>query len=186
MANRFVVYTVITGGFDTVRQPKVIDSRFDYVLFTDEVTNPKVGVWSVRAIEYVCKDSRKKSRFPKIRPELLLPEYYASLYIDGNISITSQFVYDRCIALASNGVDWAGIKHQSRDCVYDEMNAIIGLGWVHDYKVLDWYKFLRKEKYPDHNGMFENNVIFRLHSQAVKRIDDIWWQTLEKRQVKRD
>lgn len=185
MANRFVVYTVITGGFDTVRQPEVIDPRFDYILFTDSVTNPRIGAWSVRGIEYDCEDSRKKSRFPKIHPELLLSEYDASLYIDGNICITSQFVYDRCVALVSDGVDWAGIKHK-RDCVYDEMNAIIGLGWVHDYEVLDWYQFLRREKYPDNNGLFENNIIFRRHSQVVKQIDDIWWWTLETQQVKRD
>ncbi len=186
MSNKFVVYTVITGGFDTVRQPEVMDSRFDYILFTDSVTSSKFGVWSVREIGYDCKDLRKKSRFPKMHPELLLSVYDASLYIDGNISITSQFVYDRCVALAADGVDWAGIKHQSRDCIYDEMNAIIGLGWVHDYEVLDWYQFLRKEGYPDHNGMFENNIIFRLHSQAVKQIDDIWWGTFEKQEVKRD
>jgi len=185
MANKFVVYTVITGGFDSVRQPEVIDPRFDYILFTDSVTNPRIGAWTVRKIEYDCKDSRKKSRFPKIHPEVLLSEYDASLYIDGNICITSQFVYDRCVALATEGVDWAGIKHK-RDCVYDEMNAIIGLGWVHDYEVLDWYRFLRSEKYPDHNGLFENNIIFRRHSQVVKQIDDNWWWTLEEQQVKRD
>ena len=186
MAKRFVVFTVITGGFDTVKQPRVLDPRFDYVLFTDSVTSPRRGIWSVREIKYDCKDLREKSRFPKIHPEVLLSEYETSLYIDGNISITSQYVYDRCVALASAGVEWAGVKHQSRDCVYDEMNAIIGLGWVHDYEVLDWYRFLRSEKYPDHNGLLENNIIFRRHTTSVKQIDDIWWWTLEKQRVKRD
>lgn len=185
MANRFVVYTVITGGFDSVRQPEVIDPCFDYILFTDSVTSSKLGVWSVREIGYDCKDLRKKSRYPKIHPELLLSEYEASLYIDGNIVITSQYVYDRCVELAEEGVEWAGIKHQ-RDCVYDEMNAIIGLGWVHDYEVLDWYQFLRSEGFPEHEGLFENNIIFRLHSPTVGKIDDIWWWTIEKRKVKRD
>lgn len=185
MSNKFVVYTVITGGFDSVRQPEVIDPRFDYILFTDSVTSSKFGVWSVREIGYDCKDLRKKSRYPKIHPELSLAEYEASLYIDGNISVTSQYVYDRCVALAGEGVEWAGIKHQ-RDCVYDEMNAIIGLGWVHDYDVLDWYRFLRSEGFPDHEGLFENNIIFRLHSQTVGKIDDIWWWTIEKWKVKRD
>lgn len=186
MSNKFVVYTVITGGFDTIRQPDVIDPRFDYILFTDSVTSSKLGVWSVREIGYDCKDLRKKSRYPKIHPELSLPEYEASLYIDGNISVTSQFVYDRCVALAEEGVEWAGIKHQGRKCLYDEINAIIGLGWVHDYEVLDWYRFLRKERYPEQDAMFENNIIFRIHSQTVDKIDDIWWRSIEKHKVKRD
>lgn len=186
MSNRFVVYTVITGGFDTVRQPEVIDPCFDYILFTDVVTSDKIGVWSVREIEYDCKDLRKKSRYPKIHPELSLAEYDASLYIDGNISVTSQYVYDRCIALAKEGVEWAGIKHQGRKCLYDEINAIIGLGWVHDYEVFDWYCYLREEGYPEQDNMFENNIIFRLHTQTVKRINELWWWTIEKKKVKRD
>lgn len=186
MANKFVVYTVITGGFDTVRQPDVIDPRFDYILFTDTVTIPKIGAWLVREIEYECNDLRKKSRFPKIHPEVLLSSYQASLYIDGNISITSQYVYDRCIELAEKGIDWAGIKHQGRENLYDEINAIIGLGWVHDYEVMDWYQFLRKDGYSNYNGMFENNIIFRLHTPAVKRINELWWWTIEEKVVKRD
>ena len=75
MAKRFVVFTVITGGFDTVKQPRVLDPRFDYVLFTDSVTSPRRGIWSVREIKYDCKDLREKSRFPKIHPEVLLSEY---------------------------------------------------------------------------------------------------------------
>lgn len=186
MSNRYVVYTVIVGDFDNVKQPRVIDSRFDYILFTDLTVDSKYGVWQVRPIGYESDDSRKKSRFPKICPEVLLTEYDASLYIDGNISIGSQYVYDRCVELAETGVEWAGIKHQSRDCVYDEINAIVGLGWVHDYDVLDWYQFLRNEKYPDHNGMFENNIVFRIHTQTVGRVNKLWWWTIEEKKVKRD
>jgi len=186
MLSRYVVYTVIVGGFDNVKQPIVTDPRFDYILFTDLPIDSEFGVWQVRSIGYESDDLRKKSRFPKIRPEISLPEYKASLYIDGNIGIISQCVYNRCVELAEKGVEWAGIKHQSRDCVYDEMNAIVGLGWVHDYEVLDWYRFLRNEKYPEHNGMFENNIIFRTHTQTVRRINELWWWTLEEKKVKRD
>ena len=182
----YVIYTVITGGFDTIKQPTVIDPRFDYILFTDTVTEDKLGVWSVRAIAYDCPDTRKKSRFPKIRPESVLSEYQASLYIDGNIRICSQWGYDRCIELADQGTEWAGIKHQGRKCLYDEINAIIGLGWVHDYEVLDWYRFLKKDGLPEQNDMFENNIIFRLNTENVRAVDSLWWWTIEKDYVKRD
>lgn len=168
-----------------MKQPSVVDERFDYVLFTDSISDSKVGVWEVRDVEYDCKDLRKKSRFPKIHPELLLSEYEASLYIDGSIIITSQYVYDRCVELVKDGIEWAGMLH-TRNCVYDEINAIVGLGWVHDYEVLDWYRFLRKEHFPDHYGLFENGIIFRIHTQNVKRIDDYWWISIERFDVKRD
>ena len=121
---RFVVYTVITGGFDFIKQPKVIDERFDYILFTDNVKESNIGVWSIQKINYTHKDTRVQSRYPKIYPTKVLSEYQASLYIDGNIQITSQYVYDRCVDLYDNGVEWASIKHQGRDGLYNEIKLV--------------------------------------------------------------
>lgn len=183
----FVVYTVITGGFDSIKQPKVIDERFDYVLFTDNVKERNIGVWSVKKINYAHNDTRVQSRYPKIYPTKVLSEYQASLYIDGNIQITSQYVYDRCVDLYDNGVEWASIKHQGRDGLYNEINAIIGLGWVHDYEVINWYRFLRTEGFPDNLGMFENNIIFRSHCIHVEKVSELWGSVCVKEQrVKRD
>lgn len=33
--NRFAVYTVMVGDYDYIRQPLVVDGRFDFLLFTD-------------------------------------------------------------------------------------------------------------------------------------------------------
>ena len=185
MANKFAVYTVIVSGYDNIHQPTVVDDRFDYILFSDTIT-ADVGVWSVRPITYVTDKLWLKARFPKLNPEIVLPEYDAWLYFDGNIQITSQHVYDRCVELANEGVEWAGIKHQGRDSLFDELNAIIGLGWVHDYEVLDWYRFLCREKYPNDNGMYEMGIVFRRHTGNVQKIDEKWWWSLESFGIRRD
>ncbi len=113
MPNKYVIYTVITGGFDELKQPAVIDGRFDYVCFTDN-DNGNIrkddGVWQVRFFDFQTANPRLKSRYPKVFPDKLLPGYDASLYIDGNIQITSQKVYDRCIELLGQGVEWGGSK----------------------------------------------------------------------------
>ena len=182
---RFAVYTVITGGFDGVKQPLVIDDRFDYILFTDKHIE-EVGVWSVKLIDFDSPDLRLKSRFPKLCSHLCLGEYEASLYIDGTIQITSQYVYDRCIELYESGIEWAGMKHQARNYMIDEINAIIGLAWVHDYEVIDWYKFLKIENFKDDLGLFENNIIYRRHTDNVKNVNNIWWWSIEKYRFRRD
>lgn len=185
MHKRFVVYTVVVGNYDVVRQPAVIDDRFDYILFSDStMINP--GVWQIRQIPYVSSNNVFKARYPRINARQVLSEYEASLYIDGNVQITSQNVYNRFAELVENGVEWASIKHQGRKGLYSELNAIIGLGWVHDYEVIDWYKFLRKEKFPDENGLFENNVIFRTHTQQVDKVNSIWWSTMKQFALRRD
>lgn len=183
---KYCVYTVITGGFDNVLQPQVIDNRFDYILFTDDVKDDNNGVWSVRGIDYSNVNPRVVSRYPKVCPHEVLSEYAASLYIDGNISISSHYVYDHCVELAEKGVEWAGIKHQGRSGMCQEINAIIGLGWVHDYDVLDWYHFLQKDGFPDDLGIFENNIIFRSNCENVAKVNEFWWWTIRDGKVQRD
>lgn len=190
MKNKFVVYTVITGGIDNLQQPLVKDSRFDYVLFTDIGTMRDAGVWQVRDIPYQHENARKRSRFPKLLPMNVLPDYEASLYIDGNIGITSQWVYDRCIDLFEQNVEWAGIKHQWRNSIKEEIDWMLKARWVHDYDVLNWYRLLMKDNYFSTNEstesfLYENNVIFRRHCENVRIVSNIWWWSVE-RFVSRD
>lgn len=182
---KYVIYTVITGDFDAIKQPLVIDKRFDYILFSDAIIENS-GVWQVRVIPFDDADKRLCSRFPKLRPDICLEEYDASLYIDGTIQITSQYVYDRFIELANDGIEWAGMKHQARESLMDEINAILGLAWVHDYEVLDWYKFLVNEKFPDNIGLYENNIIFRSHTVNTQKVNDIWWWSFVTYRYRRD
>ena len=123
MNNRFVIYIVIVGGYDTIYQPAILDNRFDYVLFADTHIDNS-GVWQVRQIPYVTDKNWLKARYPRINVEDVLSEYDASLYIDGNVQITSQFVYDRFIELFEQGVEWAGINHIGRKGLFNEINAI--------------------------------------------------------------
>ena len=51
--NRSAIYTSVVGSYDDIRQPLIIDERFDYVLFTDNVTVDRIGVWQVRPIPQV-------------------------------------------------------------------------------------------------------------------------------------
>ena len=185
MKKNFCIYTVITGGFDSVKQPFVVDDRFDYIIFSD-LPLVDTGVWQVRMIDFHTPNFRLKSRYPKVFPCELLSEYEATLYIDGNIQILSQKVYDKCVELYEQGVEWAGIKHQGRHGLYQELNAIIGLGWVHDYDVINWYQYMRNDGFTDNIGMFENNIIFRRRTEIVQRVSNYWWWSMTQKNVQRD
>lgn len=43
----FAIYTVITGNYDTVKQPQVITPEADYFLFTNNHSIIDAGVWKV-------------------------------------------------------------------------------------------------------------------------------------------
>ena len=98
---RYVIYSALVGNYDEILQPLVEDERFDFVLFTDIITKDRVGVWQVRPIEYHNDDNTRICRYVKTHPEILLPDYAVSVWIDSNIQIIDGFIYDRIIALQS-------------------------------------------------------------------------------------
>lgn len=175
--NQFVIYTVLTGGYDTINQPQFVDARFDYILFTDDVKDTQIGIWQVRSIPYENNDKTRLSRYPKMHPNELLTEYVASLYIDANIQIIDQRIYDKVVALYEQGVDWASIKHPWRDCIYDE--AYVAYGLDTEANIFRWCHRLREENYPRHNGLLENGVTFRTHNDKTKKINTEWWNLYE-------
>ena len=169
----------MVGGYDKVEQPLVVDERFDYVLFTDVVKTERMGVWQVRAVPYFHEDFTRYSRYPKMHPEELFSEYAASLYIDANLQIVSRDLYDQCVAFYEQGVDWGGVKHPNppyADCIYDHAFVVLACGLDTERTVFRWCHRLRKEGYPQNNGLYENNVIFRINNEACRQVDESWWQ----------
>lgn len=171
----------MVGGYDEIRQPLVVDDRFDYVLFSDQHIGETIGVWQVRMIDMpFFGDLFKLSRMPKLLPMKVLGEYKASLYIDANIQIVTNHVYERFIQLYVNGIEWGAIKHPYKtDCIYGEIVDILRANWVHDYEVVNWYSILKKAGFPEHYGMYENNVIYRCHNKNVGEVCLQWWKTIE-------
>ena len=178
--NKFVVYTVQVGGYDVVQQPLVVDERFDYVLFTDSEESKNIGIWQVRTIPYENSDLTRVSRYPKMHPNELLNEYEASLYIDANIQITGQRIYDRVVECYEQGIDWAGIQHPKYNCIYEDAYNVMALALEKEYRVFEWCHILRTEQYPRNNGLLENNIIFRRHTNVMKRVNNFWWELYQK------
>ena len=174
----FVVYTVLTGGYDNILQPLVVDDRFDFILFSNDFDDKKKGIWSIRSIPKVIEhDLKRLSRFPKTHPESLLSEYKASLYIDANIQICDQWVYNRFFELYERQIEYAGIKLilTGRDCIYEHSFDMCQNLLEHDYIAIRQCHELYKRGFPRHFGLNENNVIFRIHTERMKKADEEWW-----------
>lgn len=179
--NEFVIYSAIVGHYDEINQPKVVDDRFDYILFSDTVEKKQIGVWQVRSIPYHNEIQTKIARWVKTHPELLLSEYKASLWLDSNVIISDSFVYDRVVELAENHVLVSTTKHSERSCVYGELFEILCRRIESEKVVLRWGHRLRKEKYPKDHGLSETGVLFRFHSEnKIALFDQMWWNCIEK------
>ncbi len=176
--NRFAIYTVITGRYEYILQPLAIDDRFDYILFTDIVNTENKGVWAVRRIpgNYIL-DKIRLSRYPKTHPASLLSEYEASLYLDANIQIKDNWIYSKFMDLVNADVEYAGVKLvvTGRDCIYDHAFDMCSIHVEHDYMGIKQCHELYLRHFPQHFGLNENNIIFRRHTEKIKRVDDEWW-----------
>lgn len=180
--NKYVIYTVMAGKYGEVRQPLVIDDRFDYVLFSNDFKETKIGVWQVRPIpippEIEATDNKRLSRYPKAHPETMLAEYDASLYIDANIQIADQWVFDRIIELSTKHIEYAGVKLclTGRDDIYRHAYDMCIMRAENDYNAIVELHALRQEKFPEHFGLNENNIIYREHTTTMKLVDELWWK----------
>ncbi len=176
--NKFVVYTVLVGNYDDILQPKVVDSRFDYILFTNNTISDNLGVWKPKEFPLAIEnDNIRFSRYPKSHPESLLSDYAASLYIDANIQIQDQWVYDRFVELYNQEVEYAGIQLiiSGDDCIYEHTLEICQKAMEHDYMGIKQSHRLFELGFPSHYGLNENNVIFRMHTEKMKNTDEEWW-----------
>ena len=169
----------MVGGYDQILQPLAVDDRFDFVLFTNEVADPKVGVWQIRPIEYQNEDSTRICRYVKTHPEVLLPEYAASVWIDMSVLIKTSYLYDCVVRLFEDGIEVSSMCHPSRDCIYDEAFAVMHMGLEHESVVLKWCGRLREDNYPVNNGLCETGVLFRKHSKTISEVDAYWWECIE-------
>ena len=181
--NKFAIYTACIGGYDNILQPEVIDERFDYFLFTNDVKEESVGVWQVRKVAYSNPDMTRIARYVKTHPEELLPEYEATLWMDANIQIVSSEIYERFIDLLHTDVDVASICHPYRVCIYDEAFEVSyskKYGRLeHDLIAINWCHHIYNEHYPIHNGLFETNILFRKNKELVNKANDLWWKSID-------
>lgn len=179
-SKKYVIYTVMVGGYDEIRQPEVVDDRFDYILFSNDIKEYSIGVWQIRPISYRNDDNTRVCRYVKTHPEELLSEYEASLWIDSNIYIRTPFVYERFIDLYESDKLVASMNHPWRDCIYDEAFEVMYLRYEKEKIVFDWCHRIRKEGYPSHNGLYETNVMYRKHSdKTVANLDKQWWNCID-------
>ena len=177
--NHFVIYSAIVGNYDDVRQPKIVDERFDYVLFTNEIKEKKIGVWQIRPIEYQNADSTLICRYIKTHPHTLLPEYEVSIWMDSNIQICSEYLYRRVIELEREGVVISSMWHPT-GCAYQEAFDVMALKLEHEKVVTHWCHKLRQEGYPRENGLCETNVLYRKNcNDRVIDFDNLWWNCVE-------
>lgn len=181
LKKQYVIYTAMVGRYDEIKHPLVLDSRFDYILFSNEIKEDRVGIWQIKPIPYHNDDNTRVCRYVKTHPEYLLPDYEFSIWMDASLQICTSYVYQRAIELLNEGIVISSMWHPTRNCIYDEAFAVVNMMVERENVVVKWCHQLRKERFPRHQGLCETGLIFRKHQTClVSETNMMWWQCIEK------
>lgn len=180
--NKIAIYTCITGAYDELQQPYLPADGFDFICFVGagEKTAEKIGAWEIRELPQVGCEAKLRSRWAKLHPHLLLPDYEASLWIDGNILIADASLYEFLRAKFESGVLYSGVPHPSRDCVYEEARKCRDMKYLSNFKLLSIWSWLALNGIKRHGGLVETNLTYRKHLEPkVVCFDELWWSKVE-------
>lgn len=174
MKNKKVVYTSLTKGYDNLKQPQTVHPDWDYICFSNDIDNSRIGIWEVRKIPYENASGTRLTRYPKLNPHLVLPEYEYSLWADANLTLTEE-IMERADHLIDCGETLAMVPHSDRNCVYEEAK-VLTRRLIDESKVYSQTRFLLQEGFPAKQELFVCCCMLRQHTHnQVLAFSELWW-----------
>lgn len=199
--SHIAIYTVITGDYDTVKQPQVVMPGAEYFLFTNNIgiINScvssaegswkfskmckycgKIGVWNVILLDTETEfENILLSRKVKMLPHLYLdPKYDMSIYLDADMLITGDLT--ELTNVLTVDTTMAAFRHSSCQSVREEIDDLIRRGVVDkDMAENQWLRYV-EWGFKDNLGITENGILIRRHNDPqVIRLMQLWWQEFQ-------
>jgi len=172
--NKKLIYTVLLGGYDDLKEPREVTPGWDYVVFTDN-RELKSDNWFVSWGGYynTCPetDIKKQSRWFKLKP---LGGYDTTLYVDASYRPLGNL--DEFIEGKTEGV-WM-TRHPQRNCVYREAQTVREKGLDNENTVLEQVGRYRDEGLPDRGGLWRGGVIVR--NKGCEAFNEKWWEEVSR------
>ena len=176
-----VVYTCITGGYDTPQAPLYYPDNVEYVMLISDNDLISAPGWSTRAIpDAIIRkfDNTMANRYIKFHPhDLFKDEFDVAVYVDGNLQPVSDLsYYASCI---KNNVGISAHRHSRRSCAYDEIKVCRLMRKGNASKLQSYKEVLEEFGFPREYGLIECNVLATdLNSNLARKIYDEWWNEL--------
>ncbi len=173
---QIIVYTAITGGFDQLREPEIIDDNFKYVCFTDN-NNFTSDIWDIRKIEIEDGDYNRTAKKIKVFPHIYFPDNSWSIWIDGQLQITGDL--QKLVNKYIRKSNLLCFLHQVRTCIQEEAEVCKLLGHD-DAMVIDrQLKYIMSTGYKDDNELIAGGFLVRQHNEPdVINLMNDWWEMI--------
>lgn len=166
-----IVYTAIIGNYDNVVTPLQHNKDYEYILFTNNVEITS-DFWKVVYISDSSLSNKKLARKIKIRPDLYLPKHDLSIWLDANIIQNCNL---ESLVECLSGFDMLTMKHPSRNCIYQEVNACNHFKKDNLDLMIKQTNRYKANNYPENNGLIASGILIRRNKQDVKDLMRNWW-----------
>ena len=174
--SRRAVYTAIFGDRDIFKSPCLPQEDWDFFLFTDQSFEGVPSCVTVLPMEpSIPGDPVRSSKYLKIRPDIFLPTYDLTLWIDGSVKLKclyglESFVEEHEIAF---------FPHTHRTCVYAEAEVCTKLELDDPMIIARQMDRYREEGYPKESGLISGGGILRKSTPAVTAFNKQWWAEVQ-------
>ena len=181
--NKTIIYTVITGNYDTIKQSLVVEEGVEYYLFTNNLEIKDVGVWKVVQIPSEQWQGRTEKennillpRKVKMLPHKYLPEGTEwSLYIDADMVIKEPLT--RLLKDLREKALFAPCRHSYCGSVKEEIEDLVAKGMVDVTQIENQWQRYAEWGFEDDLGISENGLLIRRHNDArVAQLMELWWE----------
>ena len=172
---KFVIYTAISGGFDDLIQHAYVSKDVDYVCYTDQAV-PDPGIWEIRPLETQHLDRVRSAKYYKMFPNELFPTHQFSVWIDGNIDVSTSKLEQSVTKLIAQNTLLAANIHFERRCAYEEALVCCRMQLDELAVISAQLMHLSQQGFPRDYGLFEMNMIFRQHHHPQNiALMQSWW-----------
>ena len=181
--NKTIIYTVITGNHDTIKQPLVVEEGVEYVLFTNNPEISEAGVWKVVQIPSEQWQGRTEkennillSRKVKMLPHKYLPkECELSIYVDADMLIKEPLT--KLLNDLHEDTLFAACRHSYCGSVREEIEYLVAKGMVDVTQIENQWQRYVELGFEDALGISENGLLIRRHNDArVAQLMELWWE----------
>ena len=174
---KIIIYSVNTGGYDDFKEPSVVDPNVRYILFTDNKYY-KSKIWEICHTDFLPKnlDNRRKARYIKLNPHIVLPEHDVSFWVDH--CYRPKFKNTEQLLKEINHNLISCFKHDVRKCIYSEAEEVKKQKLDYPNLVDNQMKRYRLEGFPQNFGLFDSGFTIRTNNNQVKNFNETWWKEL--------
>ena len=181
--NMTIIYTVITGSYDSIKQPQVVEEGVEYFLFTNNPEIKVAGLWKVVQIpseQWQGRTERENnillSRKVKMLPHKYLPEVAEwSIYIDADMLIKGPLT--QLLKDLREDTLFAACRHSYCASVKEEIQDFLNKKMVDEQQIQQQWQRYVEWGFRDDLGISENGLLIRKHNnQHVQSLMELWWE----------